>query len=104
MSEPEPERRVASVGDEVVLTLPSRSGGGHVWSVASVGEGMEVVSEELVAPPAETGHATGSPGAEGRYTVRLRAVSPGEWRVVLRLAREWEAGALEERVVVIDVT
>ena len=74
------------VGDEVVIRLPENATTGYVWSVESIGPGLEVMDDTTV-PPGEA-----APGAAGERLFRVRAVSPARADVVLRLARSWESG------------
>jgi inhibitor of cysteine peptidase len=86
-----------SVGDTVTLRLPENATTGHVWSVSSLGVGL-VLEEDRSVPSRD-----GAPGAAGEHLIKLRADRPGEWRVDLRLAREWEPDALEERQIRVRV-
>lgn len=84
-------------GDEVVVRLPENASTGYLWSVVSVGAGLELVGD-ATAPP-----AGGGPGAAGERVVRLRAAAPGRAVVLLRLARPWEPAPAEERQVTVTV-
>jgi inhibitor of cysteine peptidase len=86
-----------SVGDTVTLRLPENATTGHVWSVSSLGAGLVLEEDRSVAT------RDGAPGAAGEHMFKLRAHKPGEWRVDLRLAREWESDALEERQIKVRV-
>ena len=86
-----------SVGDTVTLRLPENATTGHVWSVSSLGAGL-VLEEHRSVPSRD-----GAPGAAGEHLFELHALRPGEWRVDLRLAREWESDALEERQIIVRV-
>jgi inhibitor of cysteine peptidase len=86
-----------SVGETVTLRLPENAATGHVWSVSSLGAGL-VLEDDRSVPSRD-----GAPGAAGEHLFELRAHRPGEWRVDLRLAREWESDALEERQIRVRV-
>jgi inhibitor of cysteine peptidase len=81
-----------------VIRLGENATTGYVWSVWSVGAGLEVVGDERVPPGAGSGV-----GAGGERVFRVRAVAPGRGDVVLRLGREWEAAPAEEQRVSVTV-
>ena len=86
-----------SVGDTVTLRLPENATTGYVWSVSDLGPGL-VLDEDRIVPSRD-----GAPGAAGDHLFQLRADRSGEWRVDLRLARDWESDALEERQIRVRV-
>jgi inhibitor of cysteine peptidase len=86
-----------SVGDTVTLRLPENATTGYVWSVSDLGPGL-VLDEDRIVPSRD-----GAPGAAGEHLFQLRADRSGEWRVDLRLARDWESDALEERQIRVRV-
>jgi predicted secreted protein len=86
-----------SVGDTVTLRLPENATTGYVWSVSDLGPGL-VLEDDRIVPSRD-----GAPGAAGEHLFQLRADKPGEWRVDLRLARDWESDALEERQIRVRV-
>jgi inhibitor of cysteine peptidase len=86
-----------SVGDTVTLRLPENATTGYVWSVSELGPGL-VLDEDRIVPSRD-----GAPGAAGEHLFQLRADRSGEWRVDLRLARDWESDALEERQIRVRV-
>lgn len=87
----------AVVGDRVVLRLPENATTGYQWS-AEPSEHVEVVASSLEPP------VGAAPGAAGARVVRLRVVSPGEATVTLRLARQWETAAVQQRQVRLHLT
>jgi predicted secreted protein len=80
-----------AVGDTLTLRLPENRTTGYVWSLAERPPGL-VLEDDRSVPGTDT-----APGAGGEHLFRWRAEQPGAWRVALRLAREWESAALEER-------
>jgi predicted secreted protein len=86
-----------SVGDTLTLRLPENATTGYVWSVSDLGPGL-VLEEDRIVPSRD-----GAPGAAGEHLFQLRADRSGEWRVDLRLARDWESDALEERQIRVRV-
>jgi predicted secreted protein len=86
-----------SVGETVTLRLPENATTGHVWSVSSLGAGLVLEEDRSVSS------RDGAAGAAGEHLFTLRADRPGEWRVDLRLAREWESDALEGRQIKVRV-
>jgi predicted secreted protein len=87
----------AAVGDIVTVRLPEVAGSGFVWSVIETGPGLTVEDDADIAAPEHI------PGASGTHVLRLRAAQTGNWNVVLRLARRWEAEAADERSFTIAV-
>ncbi len=79
-----------STADIVRVSLPENATTGYLWGVVDHGEGLEVIGEEHLA-----GEST--PGAAGRYEVRVRAVQPGSWMLRLGRRRSWEDTAADER-------
>jgi inhibitor of cysteine peptidase len=86
-----------AVHDTVMVRLPENGTTGYVWSIAERGEGLVVADERPVA-------AGGAVGAGGEHVFQLRAERAGDWQVGFRLARQWEAGALEERRLTVRVS
>jgi inhibitor of cysteine peptidase len=89
------------VGDEVVIRLPENATTGYVWSVRSVGEGLEVLEDTMV-PAGGLSEGGAPPGAGGERFVRVRATAPTRADVALQLARPWEDEPMQElRVTVV---
>jgi inhibitor of cysteine peptidase len=84
------------VGDVLEWQLPENASTGYQWSI-TLDEGLAVEDDQAEPPASQT------PGAAGQHLFRVRAHQPGEWRVRLRLARQWESTSLEERVVRVSV-
>lgn len=85
------------VGDTVTIRLPENATTGYVWSVRTIGAGLELVSDEM--NPGSGALALGPPvgvGAAGERLVRVRAIAPVDSEVVLRLGREWERAPVDE--------
>jgi inhibitor of cysteine peptidase len=79
----------ATAGDRVVVRLPENATTGYQWSVAELGDGLEVESSELVLP------TDVKPGAAGERVVSVRLGQTGRTRLVLHLKRQWESEPLE---------
>jgi predicted secreted protein len=86
-----------AVGDVVTLRLPQTAGSGFVWSVVETGAGLVTEEDTDIADP------QCAPGASGAHLLRLRAARTGRWNVAVRLARSWEANALDRRSFTISV-
>ena len=84
------------VDDVLEWQLPENASTGYLWSI-TLDDGL-IVEDDQAEPP-----ASATPGAAGQHLFRVRARQPGEWSVRLRLARQWESTALEERVVRVSV-
>jgi inhibitor of cysteine peptidase len=80
-----------AVGDTLTLRLPENATTGYVWSLAERPPGL-VLEDDRSVPGVDTAIGSG-----GEHLFRWRAEQPGDWRVALRLAREWEPAAREER-------
>jgi inhibitor of cysteine peptidase len=88
-----------AVHDTVIVRLPENGTTGYVWSIAERGKGLAVADDRGVAAASD-----GPVGASGEHLFQLRAERAGEWQVEFRLAREWEAGVLEERRLTVRVS
>ena len=84
------------VDDVLEWQLPENASTGYLWSI-TVDDGL-IVEDDQAEPP-----ASATPGAAGQHLFRVRARRPGEWSVRLRLARQWESTALEDRMVRVSV-
>lgn len=79
----------ARPGDEVVLSLPENPTTGYRWEIEAPGRSVEVADDAY-----DRGRDQGI-GAGGRRTFTLRVGDGGAVEVQLRLARAWEADAIE---------
>lgn len=81
----------AAPGDRIIVELPENASTGYRWAVAHLPDHLELVDDRLAAPRRR------APGAATTHEFVLRALAPGSGRVVLELARPWEARAPEQR-------
>jgi inhibitor of cysteine peptidase len=86
-----------SLSDRVVVRLPENASTGYRWSVTGLGDGLELVSDQLTLP----GQA--APGAAGERVLLLRPLKPGRAQVSLILKREWEPEPADRFELDVDV-
>jgi predicted secreted protein len=72
-------------GEVVALTVDDLPGAGYRWVVPEVPDGLTVVADEAVAPPATAGVG----GPAGR-TLSVRGDRAGSYELRLTLVRPWE--------------
>jgi inhibitor of cysteine peptidase len=78
--------------------LPESPTTGYRWEPAAVPAGLREVGRSFDQPAAPT------VGGGGIRTFRFEVTAPGRYPVEFRLARRWEAEALERRYVTVVVT
>ena len=92
------------MGEDVLVRLPQNASTGYIWSLVSLGDGLALVEDSVLATaPADT-EVESAPGAAGERVFHLRAIVPGVWPVHVHLARPWEAAPLQERRLSVIVT
>jgi predicted secreted protein len=98
------ERYEARVGESVFVRLAENASTGYVWSLVSLGDGLELVDDRVQPAPLASSAAGPAPGASNERVFHLRPSAPGTWSVELRLARSWESTSLQERRLTVSVT
>jgi inhibitor of cysteine peptidase len=100
----ERDRYEARVGESVFVRLPENASTGYVWSMVSLGDGLELVEDRVHPALPASSEAGPAPGAANERVFHLRPTAPGSWPVELRLARSWESTSQQERRLTISVT
>jgi inhibitor of cysteine peptidase len=87
-----------SAADRIVLRLPENASTGYQWSIAQLGELLEVVSNELILP------GQMAPGAAGERVVTIQPRGPGHAHLRLEQKRGWEHDPIEQFEADVHVT
>jgi predicted secreted protein len=88
----------ASQSDRVVVRLPENSTTGYQWSIAEIGEALEVESNEFFI------RGQMMPGAGGERVIIVRPRRSGRARLSLDLKRRWDQKPIDHFEVEINVT
>jgi inhibitor of cysteine peptidase len=89
---------VATVGDELAVTLRENATTGYVWQVTQLDGGLVAVGDEF--------QMAGSPsqvGAGGTHIFRFRVATAGAARLIMRCIRPWDPAAEETARFVLEV-
>jgi tellurite resistance protein TerC len=78
-----------SRSDRIVVRLPENASTGYQWSIVSLGDSLEIESNEMGLP------GRGAPGAAGERVLLLRPIKSGRAQVSLQLKREREPEAID---------
>jgi inhibitor of cysteine peptidase len=87
-----------STADRIVIRLPENATTGYQWSIAQLGEPLEVVSNEMI-PPGQM-----AAGAAGERVVIIKPRGPGHAKLRLELKRAWERDPIEQFEADVQVT
>ncbi len=91
-------RITVSAVDRIVVRLPENASTGYQWSIAQLGEPLEVMSNEFTLP----GQIV--PGAAGERVVIIQPRGPGHAQLRLELKRSWERNPIEQFEADVQVT
>jgi predicted secreted protein len=89
---------IASVGDQIELTLRENATTGYVWQIVQRDDGLEPSGDEF--------RMAGSPGlmgAGGEHVFRFRVVRNGAAQLTMRCVRPWDPASDETARFVLDV-
>jgi len=90
----------ATVGETVVLRIPSTPGTGFAWQVASLdSEHLTLLGKPTYEPP-----LTPALGAAGYQVFKFLLQKPGSAHVTLHYRRAWETGREPARTFDLDIT
>jgi len=87
-----------STADRIVIRLPENATTGYQWSIAQLGDPLEVVSNEMI-PPGQM-----AAGAGGERVVIIQPRGPGHAKLRLELKRAWEHDPIEQFEADVHVT
>jgi predicted secreted protein len=87
----------ATVGEIVAVDLQSTPGTGYRWQIADLPNGIESVDAGFTAP-------ANGPGAGGTQHFHLRATRSGNFALKFVLKRSWEAEAIDNTTIEVQVT
>src|SRR5215469_10705015 len=87
-----------STADRIVIRLPENATTGYQWSIAQLGDPLEVVSNEMI-PPGQM-----AAGAGGERVVIIQPSGHGHATPTLEIKRAWEHDSIEKFQADVHVT
>jgi len=94
----DPERVDVTVGEGFALVLSGNGVGGYLWALDQLPDGLQLQSEQDVAPSSD------APGAAGAKEFELEATAAGTFTARFALRRNWEARAASTQEVVVHAS
>ena len=87
----------AKVGQVFVVELGGSPTTGYRWEAVDLPPGVEPAGGDVVTAPGAR------PGDAAVQRLRFRALSPGRYRITVRLRRSWEADPIETTELEVEI-